>query len=127
VKITPAPEAKKFFDRSRSRVEAEKGFNEEKREESRDSPEKKRSFKEESVEISDEDVEVAIQDFSEGQSASNLEIQAVAQGTGPGLKVVLKDGSGSVIRQMTGEEFMRLKENLQDSSTSSGKMLDQKF
>ena len=46
------------------------------------------------------------------------------QGNGPGLRVTLKDGRGAVVRQFTGEEFLRLR----DAATGSrGKLLDKKL
>ncbi len=46
------------------------------------------------------------------------------QGTGPGLRVTLKDGRGAVVRQFTGEEFLRLREA---ATGNRGKLLDKKL
>ena len=44
-------------------------------------------------------------------------LSASMSGQGPGLKVVLKDGSGAVIRQPTGEEFLKLREAATQGAT----------
>lgn len=48
-------------------------------------------------------------------------------GQGPGLKVVLKDGKGAIVRQMTGDEFVKLRETVSNDPKSRGKILDQKL
>lgn len=63
----------------------------------------------------------AIEEFSMSNS-----LRAQAEGSGPGLKVILKDGSGAVIRQMTGEEFLKLREQAKSDAQARGKILDQK-
>ncbi len=51
-------------------------------------------------------------------------LQASTEGAGPGLRVTLKNSDGNVIRQFTGEEFMRLRETV---TQGRGKILDQKI
>jgi len=66
-------------------------------------------------------LQAAIEEFTAGG------LSATPTGTGPGLKVILKDGSGAVIRQMTGEEFLELRETAKGDGRARGKILDQKF
>lgn len=47
------------------------------------------------------------------------------EGKGPGLRVVLKDGRGAIVRQFTGEEFLKMREAA-ESGHRQGKILDQK-
>lgn len=76
--------------------------------------------------LTDEEKQKKIQDALEEFTASNT-LRAQAEGSGPGLKIVLKDGTGAVIRQMTGEEFLKLRETAKSDGQARGKILDQKF
>ncbi|MBS1962780.1 MAG: hypothetical protein JST04_11220 [Bdellovibrionales bacterium] len=58
-----------------------------------------------------------------GVAANGLSAEVVGQG--PGLRVTLKDGRGAVVRQFTGEEFVRLREAA--AGTNRGKLLDKKL
>jgi hypothetical protein len=77
------------------------------------------------IEVTSESVNAAMETFQADEQARAQGIAAEVQGTGPGLKVVLKDGSGAFIRSLTGEEFLRLHETTQGTKTA-GKLLDQK-
>jgi hypothetical protein len=72
-----------------------------------------------------EAVEAAIETFAGDETNLSHGITASAQGTGPGLKVVLKDASGGVLRAVSGEEFLKLREAV-ISGQRSGRILDQK-
>lgn len=87
-----------------------------------DQKKKDESSKDEAVEVDEDKVEKAIEQFAADELTQGL--QASAVGHGPGLKVVLKDGSGAVVRQLTGEEFLKLRQTV---SSKSGKILDQKL
>ena len=65
----------------------------------------------------------SVENFS--QDPGVLGLNAELQGAGPGLRVTLKDGSGAVIRQFTGEEFLRLREAAQ--GVGRGRILDKKL
>ncbi len=83
------------------------------------------------VQVDDEKVAAAVQDFSQELSLrmNGLQASIINSGlsAGPGLKVVLKDGTGAVVRQFTGEEFLRLKEAASKDGHARGKILDQKL
>lgn len=81
----------------------------------------------ETVEVTDETVEKAIDEFAHDEQALSAGITAHATGHGPGLKIILKDGSGGVLRQMTGEEFIKLRDAVHNIAHKSGKILDQKL
>ena len=75
-----------------------------------------------------ESVDQAIQAFQNDQRTQAMGLTAArTEAKGPGLKVVLRDGTGAVIRQFTGEEFLRLREAAQNDPKSRGKILDQKL
>lgn len=76
--------------------------------------------------LTEEQKQKKIQEALEEFTASNT-LRAQAEGSGPGLKIVLKDGTGAVIRQMTGEEFLKLRETAKNDGHARGKILDQKF
>ena len=77
-------------------------------------------------EVSDEKVGAAIQSFRNDAQTQANGLNAQIEGHGPGLKVTLKDGSGAVVRQFTGEEFLKLREAASAGRTR-GKILDQKI
>jgi len=72
---------------------------------------------------SEEKVEAALVEFREDAKASGIDVSM--SGKGPGLRVVLTDGSGAIIRQLSGEDFLKMRETGQDSRR--GKILDQKL
>lgn len=77
-------------------------------------------------EVTDEKVGSAIQAFQEDQQAKANGLRAELDGKGPGLRVLLKDGSGTVVRQFTGEEFLQMRDAVKQGRTR-GKILDQKI
>ncbi|MBS1959790.1 MAG: hypothetical protein JST80_09985 [Bdellovibrionales bacterium] len=52
-------------------------------------------------------------------------ITATTEGQGPGLRVTLKDAQGGVLRNVSGEEFLKLREAVRNGARS-GRILDQK-
>jgi hypothetical protein len=78
-------------------------------------------------EVSGNEIDEAIASFQKDAQASSNGLTATATGQGFGLRVVLKDGSGAVIRQLTGEEFVKLREAASQQSRPRGKILDQKL
>jgi hypothetical protein len=74
------------------------------------------------IEVTDERLDEAVLAF---QKDSQAQGQGIAAEKAPGLKVVLKDGAGSVIRLFSGEDFIKMREAIQDGRIS-GKIIDQK-
>jgi uncharacterized FlaG/YvyC family protein len=75
-----------------------------------------------------EKLDEAVQAFAEDSQTLANGLKASVNGSGPGLKVVLTDQSGSVVRQLTCEEFMKLREMAPSGSVKiRGKILDQKL
>jgi len=72
-----------------------------------------------------ENIQKAIDDFSTNESNSTRGITASQEGNGPGLKVILKDSSGGILRSVSGEEFLKLREATK-TGAKSGRILDQK-
>ena len=75
--------------------------------------------------VTEETVQDAVEAFAGDEFNVSSGITAQAQGHGPGLKVVLKDASGGVLRAVSGEEFLKLREAAA-SGKRSGRILDQK-
>jgi hypothetical protein len=73
------------------------------------------------------DIEEIAENFSEDPTPQAIGLSAQTQGQGPGLKVVLKDPNGGVIRHFTGDEFLKLRESLLHETQVRGKILDQKI
>jgi len=83
---------------------------------------------EEDPEEAKKKVAAAVESFSSDQQAQASGIQAFVENSqGPGLRVVLKDCNGTVVRQLSGEEFLRLREATANGSPRRGKILDQKL
>jgi hypothetical protein len=72
-----------------------------------------------------EEVNAAIEKFAGDEATLTAGITAQSQGTGPGLRVLLKDPTGGVLRSVSGEEFLKLREAV-SSGRKSGRLLDQK-
>jgi hypothetical protein len=74
------------------------------------------------IQVTDERLDQAVLAFQRDSQAKG---QGIAAEKAPGLKVVLKDGTGSIIRLFSGEEFLKMHEAIQDGRVS-GKIIDQK-
>jgi len=72
-------------------------------------------------------IDDAIEAFQLDPQTQENGLNASSTGNGPGLKVVLKDGQGGIVRQFTGEEFLRLRQSLSKDKRICGKILDQKL
>jgi uncharacterized FlaG/YvyC family protein len=70
-------------------------------------------------------VNSALNSFAQETDVLENGLSAELDGKGPGLRVTLKDGRGAVVRQFTGEEFIRLREAA--SGSGRGKLLDKKL
>jgi uncharacterized FlaG/YvyC family protein len=72
-------------------------------------------------------VEKAVSDFETDAQSQQHGLKASISGTSPGLRVVLSDVNGNVIRQFEAQEFMRLRSTGARDSRGRGKLLDQKY
>lgn len=72
-------------------------------------------------------VNSAIYSFGLDLQAQNQGLKVEKEGHGLGLKVVLKDGMGAVVRQLSGEEFLELRQATSPEARSRGRLLDRKF
>ena len=77
--------------------------------------------------VNDENLDAAIASFDSDQQARANGLHAERTGTGPGLKVVLKDTNGEVVRQYSGDEFLKLRDNSSRDFKARGKLLDRKL
>ena len=85
----------------------------------------KKKEDEKEIVVDVETVQQAIDAFGTDEMNQSQGITAMTEGNGPGLKVVLKDGAGGVLRSISGEEFLKLREAV-NSGRRSGRILDQK-
>jgi uncharacterized protein YlxW (UPF0749 family) len=76
---------------------------------------------------SSESIDLAVEAFQSDSQTQARGLNASVEGTGPGLKIVLKDGTGSVLRRFSGEEFLRMREATSKDGRIRGKILDQKL
>lgn len=88
---------------------------------------KKKEEKKETIEVTDEKVQAALRDFNQETSINTAGLSAEIQGRGPGMRVMLKDGSGAFVRVFTGEEFLKLRETAKAEAGNRGRLLDRKF
>lgn len=72
-----------------------------------------------------EQVGSAVDALAQDLASSDIDLNASMEGKGPGLRVTLKDGRGAIVRQFTGEEFIRLREAAQGATR--GRLLDKKL
>jgi uncharacterized protein YlxW (UPF0749 family) len=127
MKINPLNPAIQYLDHAADRVkESRDGHNQS----NQQAPDKQKKDEKESeakqAAETFEDVQAAVNAFHADIQSQANSLSAAIEGTGPGLKVVLKDGSSAVIRQFTGEEFLKLREVVAKGK-SRGKILDQKL
>lgn len=73
-----------------------------------------------------EEVDRAIDAFHADAQAKSQGLTAKKEGQGPGLRIILADREGKIVRECSGSEFVRLKEVLSREGHASGKLLDQK-
>ncbi len=76
--------------------------------------------------VTDESVNQAIDALNHDASASQNGLHAEQASSGPGLRVVLKDASGGVLRNVSGEEFLKLREAI-GQAKRPGKLIDRKI
>ena len=88
---------------------------------------KRKEAPEEEIEVTEEKVGAAIDAFAKDAGTQANHLNATMSGQGPGLRVVLKDGSGAVVRQLTGEEFLKLREAASMDTKPRGRLLDRKL
>ncbi|MEK6704970.1 MAG: hypothetical protein AABZ06_04210 [Bdellovibrionota bacterium] len=77
--------------------------------------------------VSEEKVGQAIESFQSDSQAKANGLNANVVGYGPGLKVLLKDNQGAIVRELTGEEFVKLRETTSRDGRTRGKILDKKL
>lgn len=90
--------------------------------------------KKDDEEQNEQDADSSQRSFEESIASFNNDPQTQASGlsvstagSGPGLRVVLKDRQGAVVRQISGEEFVKLREEVAKSASGRGKILDRKL
>jgi hypothetical protein len=85
-----------------------------------------RKKKNEEIELTDAELQDAVQVFAKDPESLKNGLSASVEGTGPGLRVTLKDGTGVTIRHLTGEEFVKLRIEAGQDQLHRGKLLDRK-
>ena len=80
-----------------------------------------------SQELEQETLSQAVESFQAENASQGSGLNAAIIGDGPGLRVVLKDPEGALIKQFTGEEFLRLRHATQHGPQCRGKILDHKL
>ena len=89
--------------------------------------EQKKDQRESDPQAFEAQVNAAVYSFGLDLHAQNQGLKAETAGHGLGLKVVLKDGMGAVVRQLSGEEFLELRQAASGENKKRGRLLDRKF
>lgn len=122
MKITPIQDAVSFLTVVREKKDGGDGHP---REQKQKQQNKDDSDENQKFHVDEESLGAAVNEFQVEDAAKSNGLQANMSGNGPGLKVVLTDATGQVVRQFTGEEFLKLREAAQ--APKRGRLLDQKF
>ncbi len=131
MKINPLASAVQYFARvgrsdTANRV-TEKGTADNAEQRSKQDAQQQQSGEERERKATPDDIAKAVDAFAGDEMATSNGLHAEMEGAGPGLRVVLKDVSGQVLRQYSGDEFVRLRENTAQDARARGKILDQKL
>lgn len=125
MKITPVFQAAKFLNRVNEKSDGDKQSRNPYQQQENASRHQQEQG--DAPERSEEELQAAVDAFQKDEHAQASGLSAEVAGQGPGLKVTLKDGNGGVVRQFTGEEFLRLREASARDGRTRGKILDQKL
>lgn len=117
MKVNSAPRTFGSIDRDAPKREKNREEQQKKDESGSDA----RSF---SAVLNEDTVGTAVEAFAHDSEVLASGLNAAVEGQGPGLRVTLKDGRGAILRQFTGEEFVRLREA---AAGPRGKLLDKKL
>lgn len=123
MKVNSTPAAPAYFEAIRKSEGASDQNQQHKKQQKRD--DETRDSKQEENPITEEKLGEAASAFSHDPTSVAHGLSANVEGQGPGLRVTLKDGNGGVVRQFTGEEFMKLRAAAQ--GLARGRLLDKKL
>lgn len=128
MKITRINETLPFVNRVREKADSgERSGGHPQDQNSKEQAPKEEPYETMATAANEAQVGAAIHAFGADAQAQAQGLSAQMTGGGPGLRVVLRDGTGAVVRQFTGEEFIKLREAVQGDGRSRGKLLDQKL
>jgi hypothetical protein len=126
LKIAPLNEALRFISQVRDKADSD-GNSRQQQQQKQQQDSQPEHGGAEAEPVNDAKVGAAIESFQHDAQTQQHGLSASQVGQGPGLKVVLKDGTGAIVRQFTGEEFVRLREAASKDGRVRGKILDQKL
>ncbi len=121
VKVNAPIGAPAYFER----IGKSEGANDQNQKKKQDEQSSRDSSKDDEKPVTQESLGEAVSAFSHDPNSQVHGLSAKIEGQGPGLRVTLKDGYGGVVRQLTGEEFMKLKTAAQ--GLTRGRLLDKKL
>jgi hypothetical protein len=130
VKISRIAEAVPFLNRVREKADSGDHPGGEQRQSQKDARDEQADAQSGRREFDEKLVGAAVEAFRSDTHARAQGLQADVNGSGPGLRVVLRDGNGAVVRQFTGEEFVQLRQAASSSGGDlrhRGKLLDRKL
>ncbi|MGK5084510.1 hypothetical protein WDW37_14540 [Bdellovibrionota bacterium FG-1] len=93
----------------------------------KDDPQKDSEKKRADQELDPQVVDQALASFQADSTMQSSGLSAVVEGTGPGLRIAVKDVNGTILREFSGEEFLKMRDSKTKGSPNRGKILDQKL
>ena len=72
-------------------------------------------------------IDQAVSSFQSDEATQAHGLSATVEGTGPGLRIHVKDCNGTTLRRFSGEEFLKIREGTTLNPGKRGKILDQKL
>ncbi len=92
-----------------------------------DQADEKNQELESNPEVNPEKLDQEIRSFQSDILSQNLGLYLNQEGHGPGLRIILKDPAGNVVRSFSEAEFLRLRQETSRDGRHCGKILDQKL
>ena len=126
MKVNRLTEKLGFFANAVRRKEDDQPTGQDRRQQQEQGKDGKDQKFDEVLEVTEKRVDEAIAQLNHDAQALSHGLTANIEGAGPGMKVILKDGTGATIRQFTGEEFLKLRQSA-GATGARGKLLDRKL
>ncbi len=122
MKIVPRLEIDQVFKKSDTADQQER----DRREQQKNDGSKQENAAPETLHVTDEELNQAINSVAKDPDFVAQGLHVEQNAARPGLKIALIDREGRKIRDMSGEEFVRLRDTVQNNGKKSGKLLDKK-
>jgi hypothetical protein len=128
VKVTGNIPTGLFLNRARERGDSDSGSSQQHQHQSDRQKQGSGYSPDDAAAVTEQQIQAAVEAFGVDEQAAAAGLHVDQIGSGPGLRVILKDVSGNVVRQFSGTEFVRLREVSGGRTLHApGKILDRKL